>query len=178
MATAVELVLEAPAANEAEVTLSGMVAEVHKLSHEQRQSLLEAVVAQEALWPEEDDPAQSNDEYDAELKALLLQTRQLSGRHKQLLIEVFTGQHFQPPDSWFRSRVVRTGLPMIDRRREWDWLTHHEDEYIGQWVALCGDQLIAHGTNAKEVFEKADGCNALFEYIHPSRRNKYPYVAL
>ena len=178
MSVAVELMMEAPVASEAEITLSGVIAQVNQLSPAQQKSLLEAVVAQEALWPEDPDPAQSNDAYDATMKALLLQTRQLSGRKKQMLIEVFTGRHFQPPDSWFRSRVVRTDAPFIDRKREMDWIEEHADEYIGEWVALCGDQLVAHSTKAKEVFAKASECNALVEYIHPSRRNKLPYVAL
>lgn len=36
--------------------------------------------------------------------------------------------------------------------REHAWLEQNRDEYLGQWVALEGDRLLAHGTNAREVY--------------------------
>ena len=45
--------------------------------------------------------------------------------------------------------------PLIDVSREREWLKEHRHEYIGQWVALDGDRLISHGTNAREVSEAA-----------------------
>ncbi|HSE34231.1 MAG TPA: DUF5678 domain-containing protein [Pyrinomonadaceae bacterium] len=35
------------------------------------------------------------------------------------------------------------------------WINAHREEYLGQWVALDGDQLVAHGTDAKEVYDQA-----------------------
>ncbi len=46
-------------------------------------------------------------------------------------------------------------VPPIDISREKQWLKEHRHEYIGQWVALDGDRLISHGTNAREVYETA-----------------------
>ncbi|MEW6127350.1 MAG: DUF5678 domain-containing protein [Acidobacteriota bacterium] len=40
--------------------------------------------------------------------------------------------------------------------REMQWIKQHRIEYAGQWVALDGDQLISHSTNAKEVFAAAE----------------------
>jgi hypothetical protein len=39
--------------------------------------------------------------------------------------------------------------------KELRWLKEHRHEYVGQWVALDGDRLVAHGTNAREVFQEA-----------------------
>jgi hypothetical protein len=39
--------------------------------------------------------------------------------------------------------------------KELRWLKDHRHEYMGQWVALDGDRLVAHGTNAREVFQAA-----------------------
>jgi hypothetical protein len=39
--------------------------------------------------------------------------------------------------------------------RERAWINAHRDEYLGQWVALDGDDLIAHGTDARSVYEEA-----------------------
>jgi len=35
------------------------------------------------------------------------------------------------------------------------WLAEPEGEYVGQWVTLDGDRLIAHGSDAKEVYAAA-----------------------
>ena len=29
------------------------------------------------------------------------------------------------------------------------------DQYIGQWVAICNEQIISHGANVKKVFNEA-----------------------
>src|SRR5689334_12891728 len=38
------------------------------------------------------------------------------------------------------------------RAIESDWVERHRDQYLGQWVAIEGDKLIAHGTNPREVY--------------------------
>ncbi|MCI0392332.1 MAG: DUF5678 domain-containing protein [Acidobacteria bacterium] len=51
------------------------------------------------------------------------------------------------------------------------WMNEHAQEYGGQWVALDGDRLIAHGENADEVFAAADADGAylpLVTYIPPA----------
>jgi hypothetical protein len=35
------------------------------------------------------------------------------------------------------------------------WISEHRTEYIGEWVALDGDRLIAHGKDADAVFAAA-----------------------
>ena len=55
----------------------------------------------------------------------------------------------------FQSKVICANAPYVDRKLEYEWLKQHEREYIGQWIALTGDQLLAHGGNAREVFAKA-----------------------
>src|SRR5713226_2283129 len=50
-----------------------------------------------------------------------------------------------------RESMQRTSL----RKRERDWLIEHSTEYAGQWVALDGGQLVAEGSRARDVLEKA-----------------------
>lgn len=45
--------------------------------------------------------------------------------------------------------------PPKDRSRENAWLEKHRDEYDGQWVALDGDRLLAHGYEFKDVIAAA-----------------------
>src|SRR5580658_6077147 len=41
------------------------------------------------------------------------------------------------------------------RYAEQDWLAAHELEYAGQWVALDGDTLLSHGSDAHAVRDEA-----------------------
>jgi Family of unknown function (DUF5678) len=41
--------------------------------------------------------------------------------------------------------------------REQRWLDEHRDEYVGQWVALEGDHLLASGPDGRAVYEAARG---------------------
>jgi hypothetical protein len=44
-------------------------------------------------------------------------------------------------------QIHKARLPHIDRSSEMAWIALHRQEYVGQWVALDGDRLIAHGTD-------------------------------
>lgn len=41
------------------------------------------------------------------------------------------------------------------KEQERAWIEVHRDEYLGQWVALDGDNLIAHGVDPRGVYEEA-----------------------
>ena len=45
----------------------------------------------------------------------------------------------------------------IDCSGELRWLDQHRQEYVGQWVALQGDRLLAHGMSARDVYDEARG---------------------
>lgn len=46
-------------------------------------------------------------------------------------------------------------VEVIDCSRELQWVKEHRHEYVDQWVALDGDRLLAHGPNAREVYDEA-----------------------
>ena len=58
-----------------------------------------------------------------------------------------------------RPRNLTTQAPSrvdeIDCSGELRWLDEHRQEYIGQWVALQGDRLLAHGMSAGDVYDEA-----------------------
>jgi hypothetical protein len=35
------------------------------------------------------------------------------------------------------------------------WVEAHREEFLGQWVALDGGKLVAHGTDARAVYDEA-----------------------
>src|SRR5258708_2274473 len=49
-----------------------------------------------------------------------------------------------------RQNIVRDELER--NRRELNWLARHRAEYAGRWIALLGDQLVATGISAREVY--------------------------
>jgi len=62
-------------------------------------------------------------------------------------------------------------IPMPDPAPSMRWMNEHSHEYGGQWVALDGARLIAHGVSADEVFAAAAADGAylpLVTYIPPA----------
>lgn len=55
--------------------------------------------------------------------------------------------------------------PAHSRALESAWVERHRDKYLGQWVALEGDTLIAHGGNAREVYLAARHAGIAGPYI-------------
>ena|ERR1700736_1410174 len=47
---------------------------------------------------------------------------------------------------------LEQATPAQSRAMESTWVERYRDKYLGQWVALEGDTLIAHGGNAREVY--------------------------
>ncbi|MCP9495159.1 MAG: DUF5678 domain-containing protein [Pyrinomonadaceae bacterium MAG19_C2-C3] len=45
------------------------------------------------------------------------------------------------------------------------WIEQHRDEYLNQWVALDGDRLLAHGTDAREVYLAARATSDAVPYV-------------
>ncbi|MGH9765804.1 MAG: DUF5678 domain-containing protein [Blastocatellia bacterium] len=79
--------------------------------------------------------------------------RQLFGQNERLWSELQqAGILAQPPTD---PRIKAKRVPQPDRSREMRWIKEHRAKYAGQWVALDGDQLLSHGTDAHQVFADA-----------------------
>lgn len=46
-----------------------------------------------------------------------------------------------------------------------NWIAEHRREYAGQWVALDGDRLIAHGNSHDEVWDAAQADDAFLPMV-------------
>jgi hypothetical protein len=70
-------------------------------------------------------------------------------------------------------------IPEPDPEPNRRWMAAHKNEYAGQWVALDGERLIAHGTDANAVFAaaRADGAYLpLVTFIPPA--DALPFVGV
>lgn len=45
------------------------------------------------------------------------------------------------------------------------WLKENRAEYLGQWVCLYGDKLIAHGEDGRKVFQQAKEAGIKSPYL-------------
>lgn len=67
-----------------------------------------------------------------------------------------TGPAADKSESERTGRAARGNPLHRDRSREFAWLEKHRAEFIGQWVALEGDQLLYHTPSLKELFAAAN----------------------
>jgi predicted Zn-dependent protease len=61
------------------------------------------------------------------------------------------------------SQSAKPGYPTNEQERA--WVEAHRDEYLGQWVALDGDHLVAHGTDARSVYDEARSRGVSVPYL-------------
>ena len=57
------------------------------------------------------------------------------------------------------------------------WINENESAYPGEWLALNGDRLLAHGFDLREVAATARAAGVQYPLLHlvePPR--KYPYI--
>jgi len=60
-----------------------------------------------------------------------------------------------PPGASDEPRITRDDVPDRSFRREMEWLKSHRHEYPGEYVAIEGDQLFAHGPNGRKALAEA-----------------------
>jgi len=82
----------------------------------------------------------------ATLEQIIEEARALSPREKGKLRQALDRELEQPAPDQSSRPSYRTF------ERENAWLEAHRDEYLGQWGAVEGDSLVAHGTNPREVY--------------------------
>lgn len=56
---------------------------------------------------------------------------------------------------------TRSTAKDVDRTPEFRWLSEHGKEYLGRWVALSGEELVAHSATLKELVAELEPKNLL-----------------
>ena len=62
------------------------------------------------------------------------------------------------------------------RQRERAWVAAHRDEYLGQWVAVEDDNLVAQGTNPRQVYLAARDAGIEVPYLVRVEKREEPYT--
>ncbi|HZE71124.1 MAG TPA: DUF5678 domain-containing protein [Pyrinomonadaceae bacterium] len=84
-------------------------------------------------------------------------------------------------------RRLRTALETLEsngdeqpayrtRERERAWIVAHRDEYLGQWVAVEDDNLVAQGTNPRQVYLAAREAGIEVPYLVRVEKREEPYT--
>ena len=106
---------------------------------------------------------------------ILAQVNQLPAMERAKLIAQLNREpknEYEVPEG----RIISANEPYIDRTLEFKWMDEHEHEYVGQWVAVKEDKLIAHGFVAKEVFAKARELGVTDALVYLVNDNDLPYM--
>jgi hypothetical protein len=93
----------------------------------------------------------------------IIQLPSAERRKLRRLLDQFEHTEREPAKSQGDKRLQPK--PMPDSTREFRWLSEHAREYVGQWVALDGDRLIAHGPDAHAVFVAAEADGAYLPLV-------------
>ena len=68
--------------------------------------------------------------------------------------------------------IWETGEPWNERREELHWLAKESDAYAGQWVALDGPRLVAHGEKLVKVIAAAKAAGVAHSFFGRVSRDK------
>ncbi|CAN5190056.1 hypothetical protein BH20ACI1_BH20ACI1_15830 [soil metagenome] len=60
-------------------------------------------------------------------------------------------------------------------KRALQWVEKNKEEYDGQFVLLEGDDLIAHGTNPKELYETARNKGIKIPFVKRVKAKELPF---
>jgi uncharacterized protein DUF5678 len=106
----------------------------------------------------------------ATLEQIIGEVRALSPGEKSKLRQVLDSELEQQPPAQSSKPSYRTF------ERENAWLDAHRDEYLGQWVAVEGDSLVAHGTNPREVYLAARDSGIEVPYLVRVENREGPFT--
>lgn len=62
-------------------------------------------------------------------------------------------------------------------REAMKWIEEHRTQYLDQWVALEGDQLISHGTDARQVHARAKAAGIKAPFVVRVLEKQEPFYA-
>ncbi|MEW6209935.1 MAG: DUF5678 domain-containing protein [Acidobacteriota bacterium] len=101
--------------------------------------------------------------------------RELPIEDQRRLREWLEEQERKASESREREEAVRQEIEKYRKARR--WIEEHRAEYLGQWVAIEGDRLISHGSNAVEVHNEAKAAGIEIPFVVRVIEEKEPFFA-
>jgi hypothetical protein len=98
------------------------------------------------------------------LEQAIAAIRALPPEDRRQLQEWLREQEQRDAEEELQAEKLRAELD--EYRRAKQWLAAHRAEYLGQWVALEGDRLIAHGPDGRQVYDEAKAAGVEVPFIH------------
>jgi hypothetical protein len=89
------------------------------------------------------------------VQAVLRQIDALTDEEKRSLVDSLKEQQKRDRQTMVSENGAAQARPDTQREREMQWIAEHSHEYAGQYVALDGERLIAHGTDGRAVLAAA-----------------------
>ncbi len=89
-------------------------------------------------------------------------------------------------DKWFKQQEQIDTTPkslrvsednIVRFKKTQDWLAKNREQFMGQWVCLEGDQLIAHGTDGLKVHAEAKAAGIEIPFLEHIVEEKEPFYA-
>lgn len=84
---------------------------------------------------------------------------------KKAPLRALLDEQLKNPDVTISRMTLVKPIPVPDQGPGMRWLNEHSHEYGGQWAALDGARLIAHGAQPDEVFASADADGAYLPLV-------------
>jgi hypothetical protein len=106
----------------------------------------------------------------ATLEQIIDEARALSPSEKRALRRALDRELATPAPTQSSQLSYRTF------EREHAWVDAHRDEYLGQWVAIEGDSLVAHGANPREVYLAARDSGIEVPYLVRVENREEPFT--
>jgi hypothetical protein len=72
--------------------------------------------------------------------------------------------------------LERRAVPTRSRVAESNWIERNRQTFVGQWVAIQGEALIAQGTNARDVYLSTLQAGIQCPYIVHMTPNEDAYI--
>lgn len=93
------------------------------------------------------------------VERILEEVKRLTADERRELREALTREPLEPAPEYSTHEQERA------------WIEQHRDEYLEQWVALDGDRLLAHGSDAREVYLAARSAGVSVPYVERIKPN-------
>jgi hypothetical protein len=106
----------------------------------------------------------------ATLEQIIDEVRALSPDEQQKLREALDRELAAPDRSELSQARYRTF------ESEHAWVDAHRDEYLGQWVAVEADRLVAYGSNPREVYLAARDSGIEVPYLVRVEHRAEPFT--